>query len=70
MENLGKRAQKELLLQIDATIEELQRLEHNINRYFEYILKAVITYPMTDAAIEGFEKDWKNVYGDKTILDF
>lgn len=42
MENLGKRAQKELLVQIDATIEELQRLEHNINRYFEYILKAVI----------------------------
>lgn len=34
------------------------------------ILKAVITYPMTDAAIEGFEKDWKKVYGDKTILDF
>jgi fructose-6-phosphate aldolase 2 len=34
------------------------------------VLKAVITHPMTDAAIAGFEKDWKNVYGDKTILDF
>lgn len=34
------------------------------------ILKAVIAYPMTDAAIEGFDRDWKNVYGDKTILDF
>ncbi|MBQ4119947.1 MAG: fructose-6-phosphate aldolase [Clostridia bacterium] len=34
------------------------------------ILKAVIAYPMTDAAIEGFDRDWQNVYGDKTILDF
>lgn len=34
------------------------------------ILKAVITHPMTDAAIAGFEKDWQGVYGDKTILDF
>ena len=34
------------------------------------ILKAVISHPMTDAAIGGFEKDWKSVYGDKTILDF
>ena len=34
------------------------------------IMKAVISHPMTNAAIEGFEKDWKNVYGDKTILDF
>ena len=34
------------------------------------VLKAVITHPMTDAAISGFEKDWKNVYGDKTILEF
>ncbi len=36
----------------------------------ESILKAVINYPMTDSAIEGFEKDWHSVYGDKTILDF
>ena len=34
------------------------------------VLKAVITHPMTDAAIDGFEKDWKAVYGNKTILDF
>ena len=34
------------------------------------ILKAVISHPMTDAAINGFDKDWKGVYGDKTILDF
>ncbi len=34
------------------------------------ILKAVIAYPMTDAAIQGFNRDWQRVYGDKTILDF
>ncbi len=34
------------------------------------ILKAVISHPMTDAAVMGFERDWKSVYGDKTILDF
>lgn len=34
------------------------------------ILKAVISHPMTDAAIAGFDKDWKGVYADKTILDF
>lgn len=34
------------------------------------ILKMLISHPMTDAAISGFEKDWKGVYGDKTILDF
>ncbi len=34
------------------------------------VLKFAISHPMTDAAIAGFEKDWKNVYGDKTILDF
>ena len=34
------------------------------------VLKAVITHPMTDAAISGFDKDWQNVYGEKTILDF
>ena len=41
MENLGKKAQKELMAQIDAIIEELQSHEHYINRYFEYIQKAV-----------------------------
>lgn len=34
------------------------------------ILKAVMTHPMTDAAIAGFDRDWQNVYGNKTILDF
>lgn len=34
------------------------------------ILKSVISHPMTDSAIAGFEKDWKGVYGEKTILDF
>lgn len=33
------------------------------------VLKSVITHPMTDAAISGFEKDWNGVYGDKKILD-
>ena len=34
------------------------------------VLKMLIAHPMTDAAIVGFDKDWKNVYGDQTILDF
>ena len=34
------------------------------------VLKSLITHPMTDAAIEGFEKDWNKAFGDKTILDF
>lgn len=34
------------------------------------IMKTLISHPMTDAAIVGFEKDWKRVYGDKTIFDF
>lgn len=34
------------------------------------VLKSLIKHPMTDAAVEGFERDWKGVYGDKTILDF
>ena len=33
------------------------------------VLKALITHPMTDAALVGFEKDWRKVYGDKKILD-
>ena len=33
------------------------------------VLKAAISHPMTDAAIQGFEKDWKNVYGDKSVAD-
>lgn len=34
------------------------------------ILKTILSHPMTDAAVSGFESDWKRVYGDKTILDF
>ena len=36
----------------------------------EDILKTIVSHPMTDAAISGFEKEWSSVYGDKTILDF
>ena len=31
------------------------------------LFKAAITHPMTDAGVEGFMKDWKEVYGNKTI---
>ena len=34
------------------------------------IMKLLISHPMTDAAIAGFERDWQGVYGDKTIKDF
>ena len=34
------------------------------------ILKTIISHPMTEVAIAGFETDWMNVYGEKTILDF
>lgn len=34
------------------------------------ILKTVISHPMTDAAVAGFDKDWAAAYSDKTILDF
>ena len=34
------------------------------------ILKALISNPMTDNAIAGFEQDWEGVYGSKSILDF
>ncbi len=34
------------------------------------ILKNLISHPMTDAALVGFNKDWTGVYGDKKILDF
>lgn len=34
------------------------------------ILKTILCHPMTDAAVEGFARDWTGVYGDKTILDF
>lgn len=35
----------------------------------EDILKSLISHPMTDAAVAGFEKDWTSVYGDKRITD-
>ena len=35
----------------------------------EDILKSLISHPMTDAAVAGFEKDWRSVYGDKRITD-
>jgi len=34
------------------------------------IMKNLISHPMTDAAVAGFEKDWKGVYAEKTIKDF
>lgn len=34
------------------------------------LFAGVIAHPMTDAAVAGFDKDWKAQYGDKTILDF
>ena len=36
----------------------------------EDIMKMLISHPMTDAAIAGFDKDWQGVYGEKTIIDF
>ena len=33
------------------------------------LFKAAISHPMTDAGVAGFMKDWKAVYGSKTILD-
>ena len=35
-----------------------------------HLFKGLISHPMNDAAIAGFAKDWKSVYGDKSILDF
>ena len=31
------------------------------------VLKNLTTHPMTDAAVEGCEKDWKRVYGSTTL---
>ena len=33
------------------------------------ILKILISHPMTDMAIQNFDKDWKSVYGDNKIID-
>ena len=35
----------------------------------EDILKDLISYPLTDAAVEGFDRDWRSVYGNKKITD-
>lgn len=34
------------------------------------LFQLIISHPMTDVAIAGFEKDWNEQYGDKKILDF
>lgn len=34
------------------------------------IMKLMISHPLTDAALLGFERDWKEAYDEKTILDF
>lgn len=33
------------------------------------IMKQLISHPMTDAAVDGFDKSWREVYGDKSILE-
>ncbi|MBQ6894230.1 MAG: fructose-6-phosphate aldolase [Clostridia bacterium] len=33
------------------------------------VLANIVSHPMTDISIEGFEKDWASVYGDRTIMD-
>ena len=33
------------------------------------ILRSLITLPMTDSAVAGFDRDWASVYGDKTIRE-
>ena len=33
------------------------------------ILKGLISHPMTDSAITGFDADWTAAYGSKTLLD-
>lgn len=33
------------------------------------VLYALAKHPLTDIAVDGFDKDWQSVYGDKTVLD-
>ncbi len=33
------------------------------------VLSASAKHPMTDLAVEGFDKDWKSVYGEKKVKD-
>ena len=35
----------------------------------EEILKSLITHPLTDVAVKGFDRDWNACYKEKTILD-
>ena len=33
------------------------------------LVKGAISHPMTDSAVEGFDRDWAGTYGDKTVAD-
>ncbi|MGM9642136.1 MAG: transaldolase family protein [Eubacteriales bacterium] len=33
------------------------------------IMRGLISHPLTDVAVEGFEKDWRSVYGDSQVAD-
>ena len=33
------------------------------------ILRAAISHPMTDSAVEGFDRDWRGVYGDSGVYE-
>lgn len=33
------------------------------------VLLALAKHPLTDVAVDGFDKDWNNVYGDKSVTD-
>ena len=33
------------------------------------ILYALAAHPLTDIAVQGFDRDWRSVYGDKKVLD-
>ncbi len=33
------------------------------------LLQALISHPMTDAAVQGFDRDWSKVYGNRSISD-
>lgn len=33
------------------------------------ILSALAAHPLTDLAVQGFDRDWQSVYGDQTIME-
>lgn len=33
------------------------------------VLAALVKHPLTDIAVQGFDRDWQGVYADKTVLD-